>query len=104
LVSNDDQERDMRRPKRKRNRRQPPAPPPTADEIARMMQRKVTRRELVPIFHENGYPISFSRLNKLSMPSCGEGPPIDGWWGRLAIYDPHRALRWARDRYRSATA
>jgi hypothetical protein len=90
-----------RRPKR---RRQPPAPPPTADEIARMMQRKVTRRELVPIFHENGYPISFSRLNKLSMPSCGEGPPVDGWWGRLAIYDPHRALRWARERYRSATA
>jgi hypothetical protein len=99
----------MRRPKPKRQRRRAPAPPPTgtaptADDIARMMQRKVTRRELVQIFHENGFPISFSRLNKLSMPSCSEGPPIDGWWGRLAIYDPHRALKWARERYRSATA
>jgi hypothetical protein len=92
-----------RKPKRKR-RRQPPAPPPTADDIARMMQRKVTRQELVSIFNAKGYPISLSTLNKRCMPSCNTGPPVDGWWGRLAMHCPHRGLDWARENYRPVSS
>jgi hypothetical protein len=60
---------------------------------------RLTRRELVEYLRANGYPISFSTLNRLCAPSCGAGPPMAGTWGGRAFYDPARALAWARLRF-----
>jgi hypothetical protein len=59
----------------------------------------LTRRQLVEFLAERGFPISESTLNKLAMPSCGEGPPQAGVWGGKAFYAPTKALEWARARF-----
>jgi hypothetical protein len=45
------------------------------------IERYLTRREAVELLQEHGYPISYSTLTKLSMPSRGEGPISEGCWG-----------------------
>jgi len=60
----------------------------------------LTRRQLVEFLTERGYPISFSTLSKLCMPSRDEGPPLVGRWGSRDFYDPAQALAWARSRFR----
>ena len=62
----------------------------------------LTRRQLAQFLTEEGYPTSLSTLAKLTMPSRGEGPPCAGMWGNRALYDPTKALRWARSRFRAA--
>ena len=61
-----------------------------------------TRRQLAAFLTGRGFPISKSTLDKLAMPSRGEGPPVVGVWGGKSFYDPARALEWARVRFGSA--
>jgi hypothetical protein len=63
--------------------------------------RYLTRRELAEFLTQRGFPISYSTLLKLAMPSRGEGPPAVGFWGNRALYDPEKALAWAKKRFRS---
>jgi hypothetical protein len=63
--------------------------------------RYLTRRELAEFLTQRGFPISYSTLLKLAMPSRGEGPPAIGFWGNRALYDPEKALAWAKKRFRS---
>jgi len=63
-------------------------------------ERFLTRRQLVAFLNERGYPASLSTIAKLSMPSRGEGPPSEGFWGNRVLYGPDKALRWARARLR----
>jgi hypothetical protein len=63
--------------------------------------RFMTRRQLVEFLNEHGYPITLSTLNKLAMPSCGDGPPVEGTWGKYDLYNPDRGLQWARSRFRA---
>ena len=60
----------------------------------------MTRRELAEFLTARGYKISKSTLDKLSMPSRGEGPPAAGFWGNRGLYDPAKALAWAKSRFR----
>jgi hypothetical protein len=61
----------------------------------------LTRRELAQYLTENGYPISFSRLNHLCAPSRGEGPPLAGVWDGRGYYDPPTGLAWGLKRFRT---
>ena len=61
----------------------------------------MTRRQLAEFLTARGFPISKSTLDKLAMPSRGEGPPAVGYWANRALYDPVRALSWAKARFRS---
>jgi hypothetical protein len=60
-----------------------------------------TRRQLVELFQEHGYPIGFGTLSKLCAPTIGDGPPVAAWLGNRALHDPDVALDWARTRLRS---
>ena len=63
--------------------------------------RYLTRRELAGFLTEQGFPISYSTLLKLAMPSRNEGPPPAGYWGNRALYDADKALAWAKRRFRT---
>jgi hypothetical protein len=66
-------------------------------------ERYLTRRELAKFLSEHGFPITKSTLDKLAMPARGsdDGPPPAGFWGNRALYDPQKALAWARRRFRT---
>jgi hypothetical protein len=64
-------------------------------------QRYLTRRELADFLTNQGFRISKSTLDKLAMPSRAEGPPHAGYWGCRVLYDPERALAWAKKRFRT---
>jgi hypothetical protein len=67
--------------------------------------RYLTRSELVEYLRAYGYPMTLSTLNKKCMASSrDEGPPHEGWWGRGWLYDPVKALRWARSQLRNRRA
>ena len=40
---------------------------------------RMTRSQLAQFLTENGYPISFSTLNKWCAPAVDRGPPVDAW-------------------------
>jgi hypothetical protein len=61
----------------------------------------LTRSQLAQFLTERGFPISKSTLDKLAMPVRGEGPPHVGFWGNRALYDPDKALAWAKKRFRT---
>jgi hypothetical protein len=65
--------------------------------------RLMTRRQIVEFLNKSGFPISISTLNKHCMPSGGGGPEPEGGWGKHHLYDPNKALRWARSRFRALT-
>jgi hypothetical protein len=62
----------------------------------------LTRRQLAQFLTEHGFPISKSTLDKLAMPSRDEGPAHVGFWGNRALYDPAKALTWAKKRFRES--
>jgi hypothetical protein len=66
-----------------------------------MTAQYLTRRELAAFLTERGYPIALQTLHRLCMPVCGEGPPHAGFWGGRALYEPEKALAWAKKRFRS---
>jgi hypothetical protein len=49
-----------------------------------------------------GFPISKSTVSKYCSPAMSTGPPIAGFWGRLAAFIPSVALDWAKARIRPA--
>ena len=65
-----------------------------------MSKAYLTRHELADFLSSNGFPISKSTLDKLAMPSRGEGPPAAGFWANRALYEPSKALVWAKSRFR----
>jgi hypothetical protein len=69
----------------------------TMEQAARFL----TRRELAGFLTKHGFPISYSTLLKMAMPSRNEGPPPVGYWGNRALYDGEKALAWAQKRFRA---
>jgi hypothetical protein len=62
-------------------------------------EKLLTRRQLSEyLTNECGYPIAFSQLQKLCMPSRGEGPPVECWFNGRPLYRPSSGLAWARSR------
>jgi hypothetical protein len=68
------------------------------------VDRYLTRSELADYLTERGFPISRSTIDKLAMPSRGRdsAPPAAGFWGNRALYDPDKALAWAKSRFRKS--
>ena len=60
----------------------------------------LTRDQLLDVLNANGIPIGRSTLVKLCAPSCGQGPPIEAWWGKRPLYSPKKGLAWAYARLR----
>jgi len=60
--------------------------------------RRGTRRQVAEFLTANGYPLTKSVLDKLSMASVGRGPPVAYFWGNRPIYDFDEAIRWAESR------
>jgi hypothetical protein len=59
-----------------------------------------TREQLRQFLIEEGYPITAGTMNQMCAPARGEGPPVEGYWGRRAVYDFRKGLEWARGRLR----
>jgi hypothetical protein len=62
----------------------------------------LTRDQLLEVLNANGIPIGRSTLVKLCAPSCGQGPPIEAWWGKRPLYSAKKGLAWAYARLRPA--
>jgi hypothetical protein len=62
-------------------------------------ERYLTRRQLAEFLTERGLPITVSTLDKYAMRH--EGPEPEGYWGRCMLYDPNKALAWAKKRFRT---
>jgi hypothetical protein len=60
----------------------------------------MTRDQLRLFLVEKGFPIGFSTLEKLCMPSRDQGPPVEAYWGLRPLYRPSTGLEWARNRLR----
>jgi hypothetical protein len=65
-----------------------------------LQQPLMTREASVTFLRERGFPISLSTLEKLSMPSAGNGPAVAKYWGRRPLYSPAELLAWAEARCR----
>jgi hypothetical protein len=59
-------------------------------------------RALADFFTKKGFKTSHSTMAKYCSPAINIGPPCEGYWGRLPIFKPSRALEWARNRMRHA--
>jgi hypothetical protein len=57
----------------------------------------VGRRELVEILTKHGYPIKYQTLTTKCMPkhARSRGPPVEFFWGNLAIHNAAEGLYWA---------
>lgn len=64
-------------------------------------ERYLTRRELAEFLTQHGFPISYSTLLKMSMPSRNDGPPAVGYWGNHTLFNGDKALTWARRQFRT---
>jgi hypothetical protein len=58
----------------------------------------MTRSELRVFLNSEGFPLGESTFEKICMPSRGEGPEVEAWWGGRPLYNPERSLEWARGR------
>ena len=58
----------------------------------------MTRSELREFLNSEGFPLGESTFEKICMPSRGEGPPIEFFWGNRPLSKPERGLEWARSR------
>jgi hypothetical protein len=58
----------------------------------------LTREQLRLHLNEQGYPLSQSYFNKISLPSVNAGPPVAMWWGKRPLYRLDDALAWAESR------
>jgi len=61
---------------------------------------RLTRKQAAQYLRDRGFWISYRYLEKLSLPSCGQGPPIDCWWGQRALYRHGDLMAWAEARCR----
>jgi hypothetical protein len=76
--------------------------PRISTRVTTMLEQRMTRREAAAFLRERGFPIGNGTLDKLCMPTSGEGPPVAGWWGRRPLYDAADVLAWAEKRIRPA--
>jgi hypothetical protein len=53
---------------------------------------------LAAFLTDNEFPIAPSTITKYCSPKIDKGPPKEGYWGKLPIFLPSRALKWARSR------
>jgi hypothetical protein len=56
--------------------------------------------QLAEFLTDNGFRISRSWISKVCSPSINCGPQIEGYWGKLPMVLPSRAIAWARARVR----
>jgi hypothetical protein len=59
---------------------------------------RLTRVQAVHFLNEHGFPISQKYFEKLCVPSGGQGPRIDAWFGGRALYLSEDLLAWAMTR------
>jgi hypothetical protein len=59
---------------------------------------RLTRVQSVQFLNDRGYPITKRYFEKLSVPSSGQGPRVDAWFGGRALYKPEELLNWAEGR------
>jgi hypothetical protein len=64
---------------------------------------RLTRQQAVAFLNQNGFPISLSTLERLCMPSRGEGPPVDLVFNGRPLYRPDDVLAWAEARSQPGT-
>jgi hypothetical protein len=51
-------------------------------------------KALTDFFNARGRRVTYSMLSKLTMPSAGKGPPIEGYFGNLPVFKPQKASAW----------
>jgi hypothetical protein len=61
----------------------------------------LTRRALAEFLTDRGFPISHGTLRKMA---STQGPPAEVAWGNRLLYDPTKALKWAKARLSDAAA
>jgi hypothetical protein len=71
-----------------------------ADSAAHTDPEYVTRDELRQRLNAIGVPITAGTMSQICAPARGEGPPIAGYWGRVAMYRLDEGLAWGRARIR----
>jgi hypothetical protein len=55
-------------------------------------------RALAEFLTSEGFPTSHSTMTKYCSPAINTGPAKEGYWGKLPLFSPSRALEWARSR------
>jgi hypothetical protein len=63
---------------------------------------RLTRRQAAQYLTDLGFPISQRYLEKLCVPSGGQGPRVDTWFGNRALYLPEDLVAWAEGRCKPA--
>jgi hypothetical protein len=58
----------------------------------------LTRVQAAQFLNAQGYPITRKYFAKLCVPSNGQGPPVNKWFGQRALYTPEDLLAWAESR------
>jgi hypothetical protein len=58
----------------------------------------MTRSQLREFLNSEGFPLGESTFEKICMPSRGDGPAVEAWWGLRPLYNPERGLQWAKSR------
>jgi len=64
------------------------------------MSARLTRQQAAQFLTSRGFPISQRYLEKLCVPSGGQGPRVDRWFGNRALYLPGDLIEWAENRCR----
>jgi hypothetical protein len=59
---------------------------------------------LAEFLTDHGFKTSKSFISKICSPAVGNGPPIEGYWGKFPLFLPSRSLTWARARVRPGRA
>jgi hypothetical protein len=62
--------------------------------------RHFTRKQMVEYLRDQGFPVTMHAMNKYCAPARNEGPQPVAYWGRLPLYEPESALKWAEARLR----
>jgi len=55
-------------------------------------------RALAEFLTDHGYRTSHSTIARYCSPKISTGPPVEGYWGRLPLFLPSRALKWCHQR------
>jgi len=74
------------------------------DALVEAVPRYLTLRQALEYLRERGYPVAFSTLRRLCMPSRGGGPPVAGRWGQRLLFVPADLLSWAERRVHARPA
>lgn len=64
-------------------------------------KRRGTLKQLGEYLRSRGFPISDSTLQKRTMPSRADGPPVDSWFGGIRMFDFDTGEAWAQGQLRA---